>query len=147
MFKIKSILFLSLLLSSISSYSHSVNDKELKCLADTIYHEGRGLDVREQVMIGKVVINRLNNPNFPKSICSVVYQKAKGKNGKSVRQFSWTANGNKINEPEAHKRIIALAERLVKETPLLHGKSTGPLFFSKPVSKICRSGKICHRFR
>lgn len=140
-------ILLSLLLFANSANAIGSDNLELKCLADTIYHEGRSLDIKEQMMIGKVVLNRLNNPKFPKSICSVVYQKAKGKNGRSVRQFSWTANGNKINEPEAYKKILSLAKRLIDENPNVEGFNNGALFFSKPVKKFCHSGKVCHKFK
>ena len=118
--------------------------QELKCLADTIYHEGRSLSEIEQKMIGQVVLNRTINNKFPKTVCGVVYHKAKGKNKRLIRQFSWTSNDNIIKEKAPYKEALSYAKEL------LHGNNHKPitdaLFFSKGKYK-CNGKSLCHKFR
>ena len=52
----------------------SVNEDELKCMAENIYFEGRAEPMVGKVAIGKVVMNRIEDTRFPNSICGVVKQ-------------------------------------------------------------------------
>ena len=56
---------------------------ELQCLAETVYQEARGESFRGRLAVAQVVINRVNNPRWPHTICGVVFQRG---------QFSWTKN-------------------------------------------------------
>jgi N-acetylmuramoyl-L-alanine amidase len=47
---------------------------DLDLLARVIYAEARGEDFEGQVAVGAVILNRLKDPKFPKSIRSVIYQ-------------------------------------------------------------------------
>jgi tetratricopeptide (TPR) repeat protein len=49
-------------------------DRERKCLATAIYFEARGGPVRRQIGVGQIIMNRVRSPNFPETICGVVYQ-------------------------------------------------------------------------
>ena len=71
-------IFTSLLLYT-SCYA--IDTKELNCLTLAIYKEARGESNLGQQLVGKVVLNRVEDPSFPDTICKVVYQK---------NQFSWT---------------------------------------------------------
>jgi spore germination cell wall hydrolase CwlJ-like protein len=64
--------------------------KEQKCLAEAIYFEARGEPLRGQQAVAQVVINRLKNPAYPKSVCGVVYQ---NKNKRNRCQFSFACDG------------------------------------------------------
>ena len=119
-------------------------NQELKCLADTIYHEGRSLSETEQKMIGQVVLNRMTNNKFPKTICGVVYHKTPGKNKRFIRQFSWTSNGNIIRERAPYNMALSYAEELLQGNN--NKPITNALFFSKGKYK-CRGKGLCHRFR
>jgi N-acetylmuramoyl-L-alanine amidase len=59
-----------------SNYSSSQgsNDKDLYLLARAVYGEGRGEPYKGQVAIASVILNRIDNPNFPNSIAGVIYQ-------------------------------------------------------------------------
>lgn len=56
-------------------------DREFECLARNVYYEARGESKQGKLAVALVTLNRLDNKNYPKSICDVVFQK---------RQFSWT---------------------------------------------------------
>lgn len=51
-----------------------VSKEEVELLSRVIYGEARGEDFSGQVAVGAVVLNRVNDPRFPKTIRGVVYQ-------------------------------------------------------------------------
>ena len=52
----------------------SVNEAELKCMAENIYFEGRAEPMIGKIAIGHVVMNRIEDKRFPDTICGVVKQ-------------------------------------------------------------------------
>lgn len=68
------------------------SEKEQQCLANAIYFESRGEAARGQAAVAQVVLNRVRNPTYPKTICDVVYQN----DGWFNRcQFSFACDGRK----------------------------------------------------
>lgn len=59
---------------STSSSSTSTNSNNLNLLARVVYGEARGEPYTGQVAVAAVVLNRVNNSNFPNTIAGVVYQ-------------------------------------------------------------------------
>lgn len=55
----------------------------LLCLTLTIFKEAEGEGLENMRVVGDVIINRVQNDQFPKDVCSIVLQR---------KQFSW-ANG------------------------------------------------------
>ena len=53
----------------------SISQEELDLLARVIYAEARGEGIEGQVGVGAVVLNRLEDPEFPKTIKEVIYQR------------------------------------------------------------------------
>jgi spore germination cell wall hydrolase CwlJ-like protein len=49
-------------------------ERERRCLATAIYFEARGEPERGQIAVGQVIMNRVRSPQFPETICGVVYQ-------------------------------------------------------------------------
>jgi spore germination cell wall hydrolase CwlJ-like protein len=64
-----------------------IDAKELSCLAKNIYHEARGEPLEGQLAVAIVTLNRVNHRDFPKDICSVVYQRTA-----TTCQFSWVCD-------------------------------------------------------
>jgi len=64
-------------------------DREVGCLAQTIYFESRGEPAGGMLAVGHVVLNRSRDPSFPHGICAVVNQR--GKDGSC--QFSFACDG------------------------------------------------------
>ncbi|MDP6584601.1 MAG: cell wall hydrolase [Anaerolineales bacterium] len=62
----------------------NVDGDELYCAAQNIYFESRGEPDLGQLGVGQVVLNRVESPKWPDSICDVVWQE---------KQFSWTHDG------------------------------------------------------
>jgi spore germination cell wall hydrolase CwlJ-like protein len=86
------------------------SDSEIKCLATAIYFEARGESVRGQEAVAQVILNRVKNPAYPKTICGVVYQNA----GSYHRcQFSFACDGirDTVAEKAAWREALAIARR------------------------------------
>jgi spore germination cell wall hydrolase CwlJ-like protein len=81
----------------------------LRCLARAVYFEARGEDVVGQFAVAEVILNRVESPLYPNTICGVVNQ---GRERRNACQFSFTCDGNPetISEPEAY----AIAERIAR---------------------------------
>jgi spore germination cell wall hydrolase CwlJ-like protein len=65
------------------------NNNELDCMAKTIYFEAGNQPVAGKIMVGLVVIQRLKNPQYPKTICGVVHQHQTWDGKRVGCQFSW----------------------------------------------------------
>lgn len=87
---------------------------EQKCLATAIYFEARGESVKGELAVAQVVINRLKNPAYPKTICGVVYQ---NKDMRNACQFSFACDGipDRITDATSWARAQTLAKRVLFE--------------------------------
>lgn len=56
------------------SLGRLVSKEDVELLARVIYGEARGENFEGQVAVGAVVLNRLKDPRFPKTIRAVIYQ-------------------------------------------------------------------------
>jgi spore germination cell wall hydrolase CwlJ-like protein len=82
--------------------------RALDCLTAAIYYEAATESAQGQRAVAQVVINRVRDPNYPKSICGVVFQGSQRKTG---CQFSFTCDGSLARQPSAPlwQRLRALA--------------------------------------
>jgi len=96
-------------------------DSEIICLAKNIYFEARGESVFGKVAVASVTLNRVESPNFPDTICGVVYQAKLSQwhleQGREVPllnqcQFSWYCDGksDEIYDHKTYESIYKLAE-------------------------------------
>lgn len=65
---------------------------EQRCLAEAIYFEARGESLKGQAAVAQVVLNRVRNPEYPATICGVVYQNEDWRNR---CQFSFACDGRR----------------------------------------------------
>lgn len=64
--------------------------KQLDCLAINIYREAAVEPVDGRIAVGQVTMNRVEHPDFPNTVCEVVYEKTRNRNtGRTICQFSW----------------------------------------------------------
>ncbi len=97
---------------------HLANNRELKCLADNIYFEAGNQSTKGKLAVAAVTINRVKSPKFPKSVCSVVYQRTN-----RVCQFSWVCEGKKrVRSAQQYAESKKVAEKV-----LLSGANHGIL--------------------
>ncbi len=82
----------------------------LNCLTAAIYYEAALEPTQGQEAVAQVVVNRLRDPRFPKSVCGVVLQGAERTTG---CQFTFTCDGSLQRPPArwAWARAQAVAER------------------------------------
>jgi hypothetical protein len=85
----------------------SAND--LDCLTQAVYFEARGEPPRGQAAVAQVVLNRVRQPAFPKTVCGVVYQGV----ATGGCQFSFACDGSmhRGREVEAWTRARQIAAR------------------------------------
>ncbi len=81
---------------------------EIDCLAEAVYFEARSEDTVGQMAVAEVVMNRVRDPRFPKTVCAVVYQ---GHYRDTGCQFTFTCDGSLAHKPrgEAWDRAKAVA--------------------------------------
>ncbi|MCW1934474.1 cell wall hydrolase [Pararhodobacter zhoushanensis] len=92
------------------------SDETVQCLAEAIYHEARGEDVYGQFAVAEVILNRVDLPNYPGSVCGVVHQNASRLN---ACQFSYACNGRSraMTEPGARRLANAIAQVMLGGAP------------------------------
>lgn len=62
----------------------TVYERELACLAQTVWFEARGSNFADKLAVAQVVVNRVASDEHGDTVCDVVWEPA---------QFSWTADG------------------------------------------------------
>lgn len=77
---------------------------EQKCLATGIYFEARSESIKGQAAVAQVILNRVRNPAYPKTICGVVYQNDDWINR---CQFSFACEGRKLRVTEPKQWRVA----------------------------------------
>ena len=83
---------------------HVFSAAEQKCLAEGIYFEARGEDVKGQAAVAQVILNRVRNPAYPSTICGVVYQ---NKSWRNRCQFSFACDGTRPRVRSEHHYRVA----------------------------------------
>ncbi|MCC6778797.1 MAG: cell wall hydrolase [Hyphomicrobiales bacterium] len=86
--------------------------REEKCLADAIYFEARGEQVRGQMAVAQVVLNRAFSGKYPSTVCGVVYQNA---HRRLACQFTFACDGipDVIREPDMWERAKVIAAEML----------------------------------
>jgi hypothetical protein len=89
-------------------------DRNWRCLAEALYFEARGEPLKGQVAVAEVILNRVDAPGFPKSVCAVVRQ---GRGGQC--QFSYTCDGRSdaIRERDAFQQAGKVARLMLDGAP------------------------------
>lgn len=97
----------------------------ITCLARTIYWEARNEDDASMQAIANVVMNRLVDGRFPKTICSVVKQGRE----KRACQFSWWCDGlpDQAQKEEEYTRAKEIARKVLNRE--LGDLTKGALYF------------------
>lgn len=66
-------------------------DRALDCLSLAIAYESAGQPVAGQEAVGQVILNRMRDPRFPKTVCGVVFQ---GSSRVTGCQFTFVCDGS-----------------------------------------------------
>lgn len=83
-----------------------VSSSDLQCLSEALYFEARGEGQKGQQAVAEVILNRVDHPKFPKSVCGVVNQKG---------QFTYKRA--RIREQGAFNRAQKIAKAALQGAP------------------------------
>ncbi len=99
----------------------------LICLALNVYHEARGEPPEGREAVAHVVLNRVEDPRFPDTVCRVILQGGETLHG---CQFSWYCDG-RPDEPTdsgAWLEAKAVASRVLSVRSPVYGPVLDPTF-------------------
>lgn len=58
-----------------SDTAKKVSTTDLQCLSEALYFEARGEGLQGQKAVAEVILNRVDHPRFPKTVCGVINQR------------------------------------------------------------------------
>lgn len=89
---------------------------EFQCLTEAIYFEARSEPASGQVAVAQVILNRVESPLYPGTICDVVYQNDHLRNR---CQFSFACDGKDeaMDESEAYADAVVVAKKAMACDP------------------------------
>jgi spore germination cell wall hydrolase CwlJ-like protein len=87
-----------------------------RCLSEALYFEARGEEVEGIFAVAEVILNRVDSPAYPDTVCGVIYQ---GTGRKFECQFTYSCNGKKeiISEKRAYERVAKVARLMLDGAP------------------------------
>jgi len=138
-----------LAMSDVDAMAGTSGDTQAQCLAQAIYFEARGEPLDGQIAVAEVVLNRVDDPRFPKSICGVTRQGAGSGRG---CQFSYVCDRNSdvmksaLSRDRAEKiaamMLAGRARSLTSGATYFHTRSTRPDWSSR----FTRTASIGHHY-
>jgi spore germination cell wall hydrolase CwlJ-like protein len=89
-------------------------DAQWECLSKAIYFEARGETVKGQFAVAEVILNRVDSPDYPGTICGVVQQRGGG-----GCQFSYVCDGraDRMRDEQAMWRAERIARLMMDGAP------------------------------
>lgn len=89
-------------------------DREWECLTQALYFEARGEPLKGQFAVAEVILNRVDAPGYPNSVCGVVQQASR-----KGCQFSYICNGksDRIRERDAYALAGKVAQLMLDGGP------------------------------
>ena len=94
----------------LSAATPADRDRALRCLTQGVYYEAALESTEGQEAVAQVILNRVRDPNYPNTVCGVVFEGAERTTG---CQFSFTCDGALSQAPVgwAWNRARIVAER------------------------------------
>ncbi|MFN5998994.1 MAG: cell wall hydrolase [Paracoccaceae bacterium] len=90
-------------------------DAEWQCLTEALYFEARGESLEGQIAVAEVILNRVDSPLYPRTVCGVVKQRGGG-----GCQFSYVCTGKKkMREKSAADLAGRIARAMLDGAPRL----------------------------
>jgi spore germination cell wall hydrolase CwlJ-like protein len=87
-----------------------------RCLSEALYFEARGEEVDGIFAVAEVILNRVDSPAYPETVCGVIYQ---GTGRLYGCQFTYSCDGKKeiIHERRAYERVAKVARLMLDGAP------------------------------
>lgn len=92
----------------------TLKGEDMQCLAQALYFEARGESIKGQFAVAEVILNRVDSPQYPNTVCGVTHQ-----GGKRQCQFSFACDGrpDTIREKAAYLEVSKVAEAALTGAP------------------------------
>ncbi|MDB5667555.1 MAG: cell wall hydrolase SleB [Alphaproteobacteria bacterium] len=103
----------------------SVSARELECLTKVILYEAGAESRSGQVAVAQVVLNRVESPRFPDTICGVVYQRGQFS---AIRSFNPPRNARWNRAMALARDVLDGHEAVVGEALYFHATRVRPAF-------------------
>tara|TARA_Y100001951_G_C11252617_1_gene247389 strand:+ start:273 stop:746 length:474 start_codon:yes stop_codon:yes gene_type:complete len=91
---------------------------DFNCLVEAIYHEARSEEMIPQLAVANVILTRVENSNFPDTICKVVHQGRYWKKNpvRNKCHFSYWCDGKseRMKDLKALKKVLSVAEMALR---------------------------------
>ena len=88
-------------------------DEQWQCLTEALYFEARGESLEGQIAVAEVILNRVDSPLYPRTVCGVVKQRGGG-----GCQFSYVCRGTtKMREKGARDLAGRIARAMLDGAP------------------------------
>jgi spore germination cell wall hydrolase CwlJ-like protein len=89
-------------------------DQQWDCMRHALYFEARGETLSGQFAVAEVILNRLDDPAYPKTVCGVVHA-----SGRGACAFSWSCDGasDEMRDPVARDRAGRIARVMLDGAP------------------------------
>lgn len=136
----------------IETVTVGTRSRDWQCLTEALYFEARGEEHHGRVAVAEVILNRVDSPQYPDSVCGVVQQ---GQHRKNACQFSYNCDGkaNRIGNRKVFNqlgrvaaRMLAGAKRELTEGALFyHNTSVRPRWARKMVRTTRIGSHIFYR--
>jgi spore germination cell wall hydrolase CwlJ-like protein len=98
---------------------------QVDCLAQNIYYEAGFEPTDGKIAVAMVTMNRVQDPRYPKDICSVVKQRVK-----STCQFSWYCEGDKrISSSSVYMQAREVALMVYANYEKMQDVTRGALYY------------------
>lgn len=87
-----------------------------ECLAEALYFEARGESVRGMFAVAEVILNRVDSPAYPSTVCGVIRQ---GTGARYQCQFTYTCDGiaDRVSEAGAWRVVGVVARTMLDGAP------------------------------
>lgn len=91
-------------------------NRQWGCLTEALYFEARGEITAGQFAVAEVILNRVDSPDYPDTICGVVNE---GANQRNACQFSYRCDGipEVVREPAIQRRLGKIARIMMDGGP------------------------------
>jgi spore germination cell wall hydrolase CwlJ-like protein len=88
-------------------------DEQWQCLTEALYFEARGESLEGQIAVAEVILNRVDSPLYPRTVCGVVKQRGGG-----GCQFSYVCDGrSRMREKGAADLAGRIARAMLDDAP------------------------------
>lgn len=98
----------------LASIPKPTGGSDWQCLTEALYFEARGESLKGQFAVAEVILNRVDSPLYPSSVCGVVKARGRG-----ACAFSYVCDGNsdKMRDPASRDRAARIARIMLDGAP------------------------------